>query len=299
MQTAGTSSTATKTGWLLLKLAVSVACVWYIASKLNFREAATALKSARWTFLIPAFLLYGLSKWVSAIRLQLYFRNAGIHLPALVNLKLYWLGMFYNLFLPGSISGDAYKVLMLRNRYNVPVKKISAAVLLDRFSGLLGLGILLALVSFAVALSAYLQVLIAAGAILALLLTYILVKHYFPSFSGSYIQTLLQSLLVQGLQMLAVVFILWSLDIHSFLAAYLFIFLLSSAAAVLPVTIGGLGIRELVFLQGAIWFHSSTEIAVLTSFLFYLLTVLTGVWGIIWVFRPVFPERDFKKTGTV
>lgn len=59
-------------------------------------------------------------------------------------MKLYWLGMFYNLFLPGSISGDAYKIVILKRRYNAPYKKTSAAVLLDRFNGLPGLGLILA-----------------------------------------------------------------------------------------------------------------------------------------------------------
>ncbi len=51
--------------------------------------------------------------------------------------------MFYNLFLPGSISGDAYKVVRLTKDFNVAYKKTTAAVLLDRFSGLLALGLLL------------------------------------------------------------------------------------------------------------------------------------------------------------
>jgi hypothetical protein len=51
--------------------------------------------------------------------------------------------MFYNLFLPGAISGDAYKVVLLTRKYDVSYKKITAAVLLDRFSGLLALGLIL------------------------------------------------------------------------------------------------------------------------------------------------------------
>src|SRR5260370_40827739 len=84
-----------------------------------------------------------LSKLFSALRLNIYFRSIHIHLPEWANIKLYWLGMFYNLFLPGSISGDAYKVILLKRKFNTSYKKTSAAVLMDRFSGLLALGLIM------------------------------------------------------------------------------------------------------------------------------------------------------------
>src|SRR5215510_501734 len=128
---------------LLLKIAVTVLCFWYISKKIDFGAAKRAFVQANWSWLLLAVLLLMLSKLFSAFRLNIYFRNIDIHLPEWKNIKLYWLGMFYNLFLPGSISGDAYKVVRLTKDYNVAYKKTTAAVLLDRFSGLLALGILL------------------------------------------------------------------------------------------------------------------------------------------------------------
>lgn len=290
MQHAGTPATMKKTGWLLLKLAVSAACIWYIAAKIDFSEAGQALKKARWLFLFPALLLYALSKWISAIRLQIYFTNTGINLADSDNVKLYWLGMFYNLFLPGSIGGDAYKVIRLNKRFGASIKNLSAAVLLDRFSGLLGLGLLVSALAFTVSLPVYLPALLTTGVLFAVLLSYLLIRRYFPLFKPSFNYTLLLGILVQAFQVVAVVFILLSLDIQQPWQTYLFIFLLSSAASVLPLTVGGLGIRELVFLQGAVIFHSSAETSVLVSFLFYLITVFSSAWGMIWIFRPFLKE---------
>jgi glycosyltransferase 2 family protein len=129
---------------LLLKIAVTVICLWYVSGKIDFHKAGAALKSANWVYLALALVAFVISKILSAYRLNIYFRNINIHLPEWNNMKLYWLGMFYNLFLPGSISGDAYKVILLTKKYNIPYKKTTAAVLLDRFSGLLGLGLILA-----------------------------------------------------------------------------------------------------------------------------------------------------------
>src|SRR6185295_9413691 len=110
---------------------------------INWHQAWLTISSAKLPWLIPALILFIISKIVSSFRLNLYFKNAGVELSQPQNLRLYWLGMFYNLFLPGSISGDAYKVILLKRKYNASYKKTSAAVLLDRFSGLLALGLIM------------------------------------------------------------------------------------------------------------------------------------------------------------
>ena len=135
-------TTALKIIKLLLKVAVSVACLWYVSTKINFNEVIVAVKKANVWWLIAGFVMYTISKLFGSKRLNIYFKNIGIILPEWQNIKLYWLGMFYNLFLPGAITGDAYKVLLLSKRYTIPYKKTTSAVLLDRFSGLLSLGII-------------------------------------------------------------------------------------------------------------------------------------------------------------
>src|SRR5215475_1935715 len=135
---------------LLLKIGVTTVCFWYISKKIDFHAAKEAFLKANWLWLLLAVILLILSKLFSAFRLNIYFRNINIHLPGWQNIKLYWLGMFYNLFLPGSIGGDAYKVILLTKKYSIPYKKTAAAVLLDRFSGLLALGCILAVYSLIV-----------------------------------------------------------------------------------------------------------------------------------------------------
>src|SRR3982750_1599808 len=128
---------------LLFKIGITILCFWYISTKIDFTKAFDAFKKANWFFLVAALIFFILSKLLSAFRLNIYFRNIRLSIPELTNIKLYWLGMFYNLFLPGAISGDAYKVILLNRRYKTSYKKTSAAVLLDRFSGVLALGVIL------------------------------------------------------------------------------------------------------------------------------------------------------------
>ena len=122
---------------LLLKIAITVICLWYVSTKIDFRQLAETLLKAKWLWLLAGILLYMISKIVAAIRLNIYFRNIGLRIPETENLKLYWLGLFYNLFLPGSISGDAYKVIRLTKQFGVSYKKTTSAVVLDRLTGLL------------------------------------------------------------------------------------------------------------------------------------------------------------------
>src|SRR5881398_2699402 len=91
---------------LLLKIGITVLCFWYISQKIDFTRALQSLLKANWVFLFIALLFFVLSKLFSAYRLNIYFRNIQLQLPERKNLKLYWLGMFYNMFLPGAISGD-------------------------------------------------------------------------------------------------------------------------------------------------------------------------------------------------
>ncbi|HET9429932.1 MAG TPA: lysylphosphatidylglycerol synthase transmembrane domain-containing protein, partial [Chitinophagaceae bacterium] len=183
---------------LILKIAITIVCLWYVSGKIDFAVAGKALAKANWFYLFLAFIMFLLSKIISAQRLNIYFRNIGINMPANQNLRLYWLGMFYNLFLPGSISGDAYKVVLLTRKYKVPYKKTTAAVLLDRFSGLLGLGFILAVYGGMVLKNDLYIASITGAAILGLILFYLLIKYYFPDFLESFFPTLLLGVLVQA-----------------------------------------------------------------------------------------------------
>jgi uncharacterized membrane protein YbhN (UPF0104 family) len=287
------AANTTRYAWLklALKIVVSGVCIGYISTKIDFSKAGSVVRQADGWYLFTALLFFIGSKWVSAIRLQQYFSN--IHLPVsnIENLRLYWLGMFYNLFLPGAISGDIYKVLLLSKKYRTPYKLLTGAVLLDRFSGLLGLGILLAWLAFFAPLPSFLPWLLCLGAVVSTLLFYSVLRKFFPDFRGSFSSTLLLGLAVQAIQLAAVYLIMRSLDINLLIPAYLFLFLLSSAAAVLPLSIGGLGIRELVFLQGATFFHTNGETAVLVSLLFYLITLMTSGIGAVWLFKNPLNEK--------
>ncbi len=270
---------------LLLKIAISIACLWYVSGKIDFTKAWQTIRSASWSWLFLALLAFIFSKTISSIRLNIYFRNIGIRLSFRQNLRLYWLGMFYNLFLPGSITGDAYKIVLLKKKFKALYKKTSSAVLLDRFSGLLGLGLILGVYSILVIDSLLYVVAIAGGSLLAVVLLYYIVNRWMKEFTHDFFLTLLLGIVVQLAQVICLYLIMNALGIPAHTTAYIFIFLVSSVVSVLPLTIGGLGIRELVFLEGSAFFGLVNETSVVISLLFYLITLLTSAAGLVYVFR--------------
>src|ERR1051325_717029 len=246
---------------LLLKIAITVVCFWYISRKIDFGAVKNLLLKTNWLWLIIAIALLMLSKFFSAIRLNIYFRNINLRLPSWNNIKLYWLGMFYNLFLPGSISGDAYKVVMLNKKFKAPYKKTSAAVLLDRFSGLLGLGVILSVYGVMVINNATIDSLLIAGCLFAIAILYIIIKKFFKDFVPGFAPTFFWGLIVQAIQVAGLYFILSSLHIDANRQQWIFIFLSASVISVLPVSLGGgLGTREFVFVTGANFFHLDAHV---------------------------------------
>lgn len=278
---------------LLLKIVVAGLCIWYVSGKIDFHNAGTALKQANWGWLAAAFLAFLLSKIFAAIRLNIYFRDINIHMPQLQNLKLYWLGMFYNLFLPGAITGDAYKVVILTKKYATSYRKTTLAVLLDRVSGLLGLALILSVYSVIVLKSRWYIVLALVAIACTFILYYFVIRRYFKDFFPNIFSTFAWAILVQGSQVVCAYFIMAALGIPAHVTEYIFIFLISSVAAVLPISIGAVGIREVVFLEGAKYFGGlDPDVSVVISFLFFLITVFTSLWGVFYVFRDPLKESN-------
>lgn len=275
-------------GKLFLKLAVSGGALYFVFTKINFTDVWETLSTAKWYFVVVACFLFIFSKFIAALRLNLFFKAIEIKITEESNLRLYILGMFYNLFLPGGIGGDGYKIYLLNKKFDVKVKKIFSAVLLDRLSGMLALGIL-SIVFFGIVdydlnfykpLSYFLIPLI-------LIVSYFALKKLFPYFKRIFSNIVIESFIVQISQTICAFFILKSLGIEGFTIEYLLLFLISSVVAVFPFTIGGAGAREITFLFGSKLLGLDPNVSIAISLIFYLITLFVSFWGIVYVFKPL------------
>lgn len=222
---------------------------------------------------------YVLSKVISAFRLSFYLRGNGIGLTESQNIQLYFIGMFYNLFLPGGIGGDGYKVWLLHRDWQVPVGKSVQGMLLDRISGLFALAVL----GFLFAWLAFPEIpyhpWLLIGSIATIPAMYVVHRLVGKQFLPVTVQTTLASMFVQLVQVACAWALLRSLHIHESTAVYLAVFLVSSLVSVLPVSIGGIGLRELVFVTAAGYAPISPESSVAFSLMFFVVTALSSLPG--------------------
>ncbi|WP_457595470.1 lysylphosphatidylglycerol synthase transmembrane domain-containing protein [Hydrogenimonas sp.] len=285
---------------LLLKILFTAGALWFVLQKVELPRLRESLAGADPLWLFGALLFFNLSKIASALRLNLYFRAISLRLSEGYNLILYYVGMFYNLFLPGGIGGDGYKVYLLNRHYKSGVKPLLQAVLLDRLSGLAGLVLYAALLFAASDYAAMIPyalplALLAAAAVfpVAWLATRYLFVRFLPVFNA----TMLWGLGVQLLQLASAWCILKSLGVAEYQLEYLTLFLVSSVAAVLPLTIGGVGIRELTFLYGLGWIGIEPSLGVTFSFLFFAVTALSSLAGL-FLLNRVTPETATERSET-
>ncbi len=78
-------------------------------------------------------------------------------------------------------------------------------------------------------------------------------------------------------------------------APYLLSFLLSALAAVVPITIGGIGARETIFQKLSPIFHMDVGLAVYISISFYLISLLVALVGIYYLILPGKLEEGLPK----
>lgn len=256
--------------------------LYLVYRKIDVQQVKEAFLKVHFGWLFLAFLGYNASKIVSSFRLNHFFKSIELKLTNWFNLKLYYIGMFYNLFLPGGIGGDGYKVFVLKRGSEQSVKSLVSAALLDRVSGLAALSFLaltLFLFSSSFDLLKDFKWLIYLAIIGVYPAFYIGLRFFFKRFVPAFGVTNLLSFGVQGIQIIAAFFILQALGVQSGFTDYLTLFLVSSVVAAIPFTIGGVGAREIVFVYGNAFFGIETNIAVTFSLLFFLLNAMSSFIG--------------------
>lgn len=277
-------------GKLLLKVSVSAVAIYFVVKRIDFVGIWSTMCNANVWLLAVALAVYVISQIISAFRINCLFKTIDLNFHWLSNIKLYWLGMFYNFFLPGGIGGDGYKVYFLKKHFGLPVKDLVIAMLGDRLSGLVAIGVyLLCFSSFFVEqlpipFREYMFLLVP-----IVLLCYYLFLYIFKRCTTSvYWSVVSLSHVIQGLQMVSAALVLCSLDQLSLpqVVDYLFLFLASSIASAIPITLGGIGARELAFVFGSELLGVNQEIAVALSLLFYTTSLISSFPGIYYAIRP-------------
>ncbi len=269
----------------LIKLAISVAIIVLIVRKIDERLLLNVIREANPAWILWAVGWFILSKIFSAFRFNLLLTTERMHLSTWQNLRLYWLCMYYNLLLPGGISGDGYKIKLLMDTFSKPFKRVFTITLMDRISGLFALGQLSLILLLYVTEFKKFWFLILPAFLISFFVSWGVMRWMIKKDNIVWIKTTLQSLGVQGAQTIATLGLVFALGQELHWPDYLILFLISSMVAMLPITIGGAGARELTFFYGSQFLEIHAEKAVAIGFLFYLISTSVSFFGIIFSFR--------------
>lgn len=255
---------------------------WWISGKISWLETFAILKKASLLWILLALLLFNASKFLSAYRLQRFFESINVKLTSPRNLRLYYVGMFYNLFLPGGIGGDGYKIWLLKNEGQSNIKELTAAIVIDRISGVIPLAFLAILMIWISGLQEllpfWLIVVLSFAFLPAYFLTYFLIAKISPAIQSVFHRSNLDGFGVQLLQLLCALCLLNGID-SDHIMELLILFLISSIVAVLPLTIGGVGAREWVMVSGCGIIMISAESGIAMSLLFFAITAISSLPG--------------------
>lgn len=279
---------------LFAKISVSLLALVLVFYKIDKAKLLELILTVDWVWLSMALVFFMFSKVLSAIRLQYLFDRINLKISTSQNLKLYLLGMFYNTALPGGVGGDGYKIWLLSNtqKYqHVSKKKLISTVLYDR---LIGLGILVGIILMLLVNYYPLQFIV--PAVFMLLASCVFLQSAFFTYQDI-VKPGILSVGVQVCQMVAVGFIILSIGAtHSFYEL-LIVFLISSVASVIPLSIGGVGVREFVFFYLSSYMEYPTESGVMIALLFFLLTFLVSLSGLYYSISS--PEKVFDHDSTI
>jgi uncharacterized membrane protein YbhN (UPF0104 family) len=129
---------------LLLKLLVSAGLLFYFFTRIHIERFVQTFATADLSIIAVVLMVYLLSQFVSAVRWMVLARPLGFKTPLKVLVQYYLVGMFFNLFAPGTVGGDVSRIYYLARGGEENLNKklggatmhAAVAVFIDRVIGM-------------------------------------------------------------------------------------------------------------------------------------------------------------------
>ena len=313
----------------LLKLAVSAGLLYYLVLQTDLEGLGAAFAATVPSLFLLAVAFFVVSNGLGACQWYLLLRAHQLPIGFRQATVFYLTGVFFNNVLLGNIGGDALRIYDVR-RLTGRTSGAAAATFMDRFVGLLSTCTLALIACFAVAevrVPGVISVLVPVWAALVLLLAMGLsgrvgrlleglATRILPDRAGRKAASLRRSMAVyrdRGWLLVGVwavslgvqfsrVLVYWSAGLAAGLHAGLIYFLafqpVAAVIAALPISIGGLGIRENIFVElfGSVGAPESRAFAM--SLLGYAAGVIASLLGgVAFVVRRVQRADSAASTG--
>ncbi|MEK6577735.1 MAG: lysylphosphatidylglycerol synthase transmembrane domain-containing protein, partial [Bdellovibrionota bacterium] len=121
---------------LILKLAFVVALFYFLFKKGWISMQETQKAFANWDQIVPAVLAFGFCIILGILRWQILLRAQGIQLSFARTTQLTLIGNFFNLALPGAVSGDFVMAFYIGKEAPGKRARAFSSILFDRLVGI-------------------------------------------------------------------------------------------------------------------------------------------------------------------
>ena len=296
---------------VLIKIIVSAVLFYIIFNSINFEQVTQNIKSINIYYILLVILLIILNYIVSSVRwkyLIIHANAENIKLKFLVN--LYFIGSFFNNFMPTSMGGDVFKVYSLGKKINSKTNAF-AATFMERFTGMMAL-IFISYFGLVKTMSFWTSLLpdfiqgnnlytnlfkfsLFFGFWIAALLMFFVIKllskkiSFISKIYSSFLEykykknvlynALLTSFVVQVLAILSQYLVFTALNVQvDFYYAIAVLPVITLAGFFIP-SLNGLGIQDALYIQFFTLVGVSAEIALTASIMYHLCRLVISLFG--------------------
>lgn len=275
---------------LAIKILFSAGALYILFRQLDIPELIALFRSAEWEWMLGAFIALNLAQLASALRMRFYFVSANLPITTRYSIVLYYMGMLFNHVMPGGVGGDGYKAYLLKRDHNFKVTTSIRLLLSGRANGLLfliliglGFGFFSESLPTQIPYAVPLMALAAATTTLAYsYLSRLLLKEAFAvqvgaapySFAVQMLVAICAACLFEALHLSYP----WQQGGHA--PDYLMLFMVSSFVSVLPISVGGIGLRELTFFYGTQFLGLNPEAGVAVALLYFAVNLCASLIGL-------------------
>lgn len=256
-----------------------------VFQKIQFNDVKAIFLQSNPIYIGLAILLYFLSMVLASWRMLIFLKSIGMNLKFGFSFRLSMLGAFYNIFLPGGVGGDGYKIYILAKKFKFKTKRVFWALFLERISGVWAICfIMVSLIMLIPQIEIHvfwpLATLIVSTGVY-----YYLLKRFFSDYSRYFFQSHLLSGVIQSITGLIVISILLSQGFQGKFSPYLLSFLLSTLISVINIGIGGLGVRDLAMTHASGIFGMDQTIAVFVTTTYWMISIIVSLPGLWFVYH--------------
>jgi len=295
---------------LFAKLLVSAGLLAFFLSRIDLQIFLRTLASADLSYVLIALLAYLVGQLISAVRWIVLSRPLGFAIKITDMTAYYLIGMFFNLFGPGTVGGDLSKIFYLARdgkksadgSWSAATLRATVSVVADRTVGMfvlvwLGAAGLLLFPDYAVPLTVRSATLTLAAGLLIGGLCLPMATRFLPNDGHPLIaklrvalenygagwqaipQAIALSLVVHLIQTWMHVVMGKALNLDVPFSFCLILYPLVGTFAAIPITFNGMGLREsgYMFLLGAIGMSSENGIAF--GLLLFVIVALDSLLG--------------------